>query len=142
MPSSNYFNGWYTNTSGVLSTKENDMIMDVEKLEKKIDAMTTICAKGRAEIKQLFEEGFGVEFKNTEKLKVIIGDILTGGGPISPTDLYIVCMTDYKGRYLLINLKTGSRCCDSSQTLNLEDLTDSRDVSEWRKIKVDIKEVA
>ena len=57
------------------SKQEKQMKIDPVKLEKAIDNMSSVCEKGRAEIKTMLSEGFGVEFKKKEEeIKLKVGD--------------------------------------------------------------------
>lgn len=84
------------------------MKIDPVKLEKAIDNMSSVCEKGRAEIKTMLSEGFGVEFKGGDKgIMVSLGDRVSRNGCE-----YIVCSMG-SGKRGLINIKSGIRYADS-----------------------------
>jgi len=110
------------------------MKIDANKLEKAIDNMSSVCEKGRAEIKQIMTEGFGVEFPD-EGLRVQMGDrMFYQGGE------YIVACGGGR-KYVLINLRTGSRYTDASTAsvdkgrFHLHDITGHLTTkADWKKM--------
>jgi len=100
------------------------MKIDAEKLEKKINDMSSVCEKGRKEIKSLFAEAFGVEFKDKKETQVRPGDIVT----FDDDHKYLV---GYAGidKYAFISMsghcwKNGSTDkIGEKSTINIEDLT-------------------
>lgn len=113
------------------------MKIDAEKLEKGIDGLSSVCDKGKDEIRTLFKEGFGVEFKIQTPSVAKPGEFYLLKDGEFKDEVHVVA-TCFDG-YSLVSLTDGRAWGGLKKSLLLQDLASDTEAERWKKVEVDIR---